>query len=37
VPRGQTHAIIQSFMAHHQGMILLGWSTLCSLPDATAV
>jgi cyclic beta-1,2-glucan synthetase len=23
VPRGQTHAIVQSFMAHHQGMSLL--------------
>ncbi|MDO8207663.1 MAG: glucoamylase family protein [Gallionella sp.] len=26
VPRGKTHAIVKSFMAHHQGMSLLGFA-----------
>jgi cyclic beta-1,2-glucan synthetase len=28
VPRGQTHVVVQSFMAHHQGMSLLSFSSL---------
>src|SRR6185295_16816287 len=31
LPRGQSHAIVRSFMAHHQGMILL--SLACQLLD----
>jgi cyclic beta-1,2-glucan synthetase len=28
VPRGQLHAVVQSFMVHHQGMSLLSFSSL---------
>ncbi len=28
VPRGQTHAVVRSFMAHHQGMSLLSFAHL---------